>query len=121
MSAQDREHMNRMLQECSRNCLETYAACTAASAHCLDMGGEHASRGHQTTLLDCARLCLAAADLMLRGSPIHDSMCSVCAHACRICERYCRSLGGDDRMMSECADKCARSAESCETMAGHLR
>lgn len=110
-----------MLQECSRNCLDTFAACTAAAAHCLELGGEHAGRAHQTTLLDCARLCATAAEIMLRGSPIHDSVCSVCALSCRICEKYCRSLSEGDAMMSECADKCGRSAESCEQMAGDMR
>lgn len=121
MHAPDPLDMNRMLQECSRNCLDTFAACTAAAAHCLEMGGAHAGREHQTALLDCARICVTAAELMLRGSPIHDAACALCARACRICETYCRSLSVGDAMMVECADKCAHSAQSCERMAGHLR
>jgi len=120
--------MNRSMQECSRNCLDTYAACTATSTHCLELGGEHAWRAHQTILLDCARLCATAADLMLRGSPMHESVCGVCATACRACEHYCRALHHWETlssetvdMMGECADKCARSAASCERMAGSFK
>lgn len=118
MSETFEQEMNRSMQECSRNCLDTYAACTAVATHCLERGGEHASRAHQTTLLDCARLCATAAEFLLRGSPMHETVCGVCAAACRVCEQYCRSLSDADNMMSECADKCARSATSCERMAG---
>lgn len=121
MSGSDMQQQNSMMQECARNCLNTYASCTMTAAHCLEMGGEHAGREHQTAMLDCARLCATAADVLLRGSPIHGAVCNVCAMACRICEKYCRSLGAGDAVMAECADRCARSAESCEDMAGHLR
>ena len=116
MSETVEQSMNRSMQECSRNCLDTYAACTAVANHCLERGGENASRAHQTTLLDCARLCATTAEFMLRGSPLHDSVCGVCAIACRICEQYCRALSDTDPEMSECADKCERSAASCERM-----
>ncbi len=121
MSDSDHRQKNLMMQECARRCLNTYASCTLTAAHCLDMTAEHGGREHQTAMLDCARLCATAADLMLRGSPIHDAVCGVCAMACRICEKVCRSLGAGDAMVAECADVCARSAESCEDMAGHLR
>lgn len=115
------DNMNRLMQECGRNCLETFATCTAAAAHCLEMGGEHAGREHQTTLLDCARLSATAAEFILRGSPMHHSVCGVCAIACRVCESYCRSLSEHDSMMVNCANMCARSADSCERMSGDYR
>ena len=112
------ESLNRVMQECARNCLETFATCTSASAHCLELGGVHAGREHQTTLLDCARLSATAAELILRGSPIHESVCGVCAMACRTCEAYCRSLSDSDEAMRHCANVCARSADMCEQMSG---
>ncbi len=112
------ESSNRLMQDCARNCLETFATCTSTSAHCLELGGVHAGREHQTTLLDCARLSATAAELILRGSPIHEPVCGVCAMACRACESYCRSLGENDRTMRHCADVCVRSAETCEQMSG---
>lgn len=113
--------MNRLMQECSRNCLETYAACTAAATHCLQYGHDHAGREYQTTLLDCARLCATAAEFLLRGSPMHESVCGVCATSCRICEQHCRSLSEPDAMMQRCVEMCARTAESCERMSGDYR
>lgn len=104
------------MQQCIQACLDCYAVCTTTAAHCLGLGGEHASLEHQTILLDCARLCQASADFMLRGSHRHQQVCAVCAEACRACERECTRLGASDAMMQQCAEACRRCAESCERM-----
>ena len=105
------------MQQCIQECLNCYAVCTATAAHCLEMGGRHAERQHQTVVIDCATMCGTSADFMLRGSPLHARTCAVCAEACRACERDCRSMGGGDPMMDQCAEACRRCAESCERMA----
>ena len=105
------------MQKCIQECLNCYAICTTTAAHCLEMGGKHASRQHQTSLLDCATICQTSADFMLRGSPLHARTCAVCAEACRRCEQECRSMADGDEMMLQCAEACRRCAESCERMA----
>ena len=109
--------MSTEMQRCIQECLDCYAACTTTSAHCLQMGGEHASLEHQTALLDCAKTCQTSADFMLRGSALHARVCAVCAEACRACEQHCRRMGQGDPVMEQCAEACRRCAESCERMA----
>lgn len=110
--------MSAELEQCIRECLNCYSVCTATAAHCLDMGGPHASRAHQTALLDCATACQMSADFMLRSSPLHRRACALCAEACRRCEEHCLSMAKGDQMMLQCAEACRRCAESCERMAG---
>lgn len=110
--------MSPDMEQCIQECLNCYSLCTTTAAHCLTLGGQHASRQHQTALSDCATLCQTSADVMLRGSPLHGRVCGVCAEACRRCEEACRSLANDDQVMLECADACRRCGDSCERMAG---
>ena len=105
------------MQQCIQDCLNCYAICTSTAAHCLSLGGKHASPEHQTVMLDCAKLCQTSADFMLRGSHLHAQTCALCAVACRACERSCEQMGGGDEMMKQCAEACRRCAESCERMA----
>lgn len=109
--------MGKDMEQCIQECLNCYSVCTVTAAHCLDMGGQHASREHQTALLDCATACRTSADFMLRSSPLHGRACALCAEACRRCEEHCRSMAKGDQMMLQCAEACRRCAESCERMA----
>lgn len=109
--------MSRQMQECIANCQECHAICIQTAAHCLDMGGEHASRKHQTILLDCADICAASADFMLRESPMHAQTCATCAEACRRCAEECERLAKGDQLMLQCAEVCRRCQQSCEQMA----
>lgn len=108
------------MQRCIAACLDAHAACLAAAAHCLEMGGLHAARKQQVTMLDCADMCLTAAHFMLRGSPRHQATCRLCAEACRDCERACGEIAHGDEVMARCIEACRRSAESCERMTAHL-
>ncbi len=110
--------MSKDMEQCIQACLDCYSVCTTTAAHCLDMGGQHASRQHQATMLDCASICQTSAGFMLRGSPMHGRVCGVCAEACRACEQECRSMANGDQMMLQCADVCRRCGDSCERMAG---
>ncbi len=58
------QNLSREMQECIEHCTECHAMCLSTAAHCLDLGGKHASRQHQTTLLDCAQICAASADFI---------------------------------------------------------
>lgn len=109
---------SREIRECIQSCLECGDACTRTAAHCLKMGGEHASPEHQTILQDCADACFTAARFMGRGSHLHARTCGVCAEACETCADDCDRLADGDKPMQECARICRRCAESCRQMAG---
>ncbi|HEX5385335.1 MAG TPA: four-helix bundle copper-binding protein [Gemmatimonadales bacterium] len=109
--------MTHEMQDCIANCTECHNICAATAGHCLDMGGQHASRQHQTTLLDCAQICATSAEFMLRQSELHSSVCGVCAEACRRCADDCERMANGDGMMQQCAQVCRRSQHSCERMA----
>lgn len=98
--------------------LECFAICEETVGHCLDMGGEHASREHITTLLDCAEACVRMVASMARQSPLHAEVARLCAEACERCAESCERLGGDDELMRRCAEICRRCAEECRAMAG---
>lgn len=109
--------MTQQMQECIDNCVECHSICLATAGHCLDMGAKHASRQHQTTLLDCSQICGTSADFMLRNSPGHGMVCATCAEACRRCADECEQMANGDQMMQQCAEVCRRCADSCERMA----
>jgi len=89
----------------------------ATVPHCLSRGGEHASQGHITTLLECAELCQTSARLMLIQSSLHADACNLCAMACEHCAEECKRIGTGDAKMLNCADVCERCAKTCDGMA----
>lgn len=105
-------------RECIENCLECHAVCVQTEVRCLELGGMHAAHGHITLLHDCAGICAASADAMLRGSPRHVRFCALCAEVCRECADECARMAGGDALMERCAETCRRCADSCERMAG---
>jgi hypothetical protein len=105
------------MQSCIEECLECHRICVETAAHCLKMGGKHASPEHIGALLDCAQICQTSADFMLRGSSDHGETCDVCATVCARCADSCETLGKDDDLMRRCAQACRRCAESCRDMA----
>lgn len=112
----DTLNVSQEMRDCIQNCTECHSICMATVAHCLERGGEHASRSHITTLLDCAELCQTSANFMLRGSPLHTRTCGVCATACERCAADCERMGADDPQMLACAEACRRCADSCRYM-----
>ncbi len=108
--------MNREMQQCIDNCTACHNSCVETAAHCMELGGEHAAAEHIRALVDCAELCAASANFMLRGSQLHPDVCGVCADACERCAEECERMG-DDEMMKKCAAACRRCAESCRKMA----
>ena len=109
------------MEEVMKNSLMTMMKCAAACSHtvgyCLDKGGEHASRGHITLLLDCAKVCELAADFAARGSEYHTAVSALCADICDRCAEECVRLDENDEMMQHCADMCRRCSEECRNMA----
>lgn len=96
--------------DCAQSCLETHA-------HCLEMGGEHASRGHITLLADCADICATSVAFMGRGSELHGKVCAACAAVCEACAKSCESMPGSDATMKRCAEACRKCEAECRKMA----
>jgi hypothetical protein len=118
-SAMARTAMNLIdpvMRRCIDECVRCHEVCLSTVPYCLEQGGRHSAESHITLLLDCADACQAAADFMLRGSPLHTRSCSMCAEVCRRCADECAGFEADE-VMRACAQACERCAESCEQMA----
>jgi len=103
------------VQECIKDSLDCYQACTETTVKCLIRGGRHAENEHLNLLMDCARICNTNADFMLRNSTYHPQTCGITADICDECADMCDRF--DDDYMKECASVCRRCAESCREMA----
>lgn len=104
------------MMQCIEDCLQCAGICAHCSAHCLGMGGEHASKRHQTIMRDCAEMCAVAASFMARQSEHATHVCKECAEICRQCGQSCERLAGGDKTMTRCAQLCMRCADSCSAM-----
>ena len=104
------------MRACIQDCTDCHNVCLETIDHCLQLGGPHAEASHIRLLLDCAQICAASADFMLRGSDLHGRTCGVCADVCERCAESCERFGDDDQMR-RCAALCRRCADSCRRMA----
>jgi hypothetical protein len=107
---------SREMQQCIDNCQNCHAVCLETIAHCLEMGGEHASPNHIKLLQDCVQICQTSADFMIRMSDYHAQTCGACAAVCEACAKECESMADGNDFMRRCADACRRCAESCRQM-----
>lgn len=108
------------MQDCITDCLDCHSVCLATIGHCLQKGGEHAEHAHIRLLQDCAQICITSADFMLRGSPLHQMTCRICAGVCEMCADDCAQIA-DDETMVLCVETCRRCAKSCSEMASAER
>ena len=95
---------------------DCYASCLSTINHCLERGGEHASKEHINLLMDCAKLCQLEADFAIRGSQHHAILSKLCADVCRRCADECEKMSDDDDVMKACAKTCRSCADTCERM-----
>lgn len=113
-------HTNEEMSKCVQLCRDCHGMCTQTIAHCLKLGGRHATPDHIRLLADCAQMCATTADYMLRESPFHDRTCRLCSDLCKLCAKDCDHVAGDDQMIKQCAELCRKCAESCERMASKV-
>jgi hypothetical protein len=112
---------SKMMESCAHLCHECQDECLRTIVHCLSLGGEHASKSHQTMLADCVAICGVSHNLLHRQSPQHVLTCRACAEICNACADDCERVGNGDAAMKRCAEVCRRCAESCDAMAGASR
>jgi len=104
------------MDACIENCQAAHRACLETIQYCLGRGGAHADADHIRLLADCAAICQTSAEFMIRESPLHNSVCGVCAEICDQCATECDSFA-DSSQMRHCAEICRRCAASCSAMA----
>ena len=104
------------MDQCIADCTDCHRVCLSTVRHCLGRGGKHAAPAHIAILEDCAEICRASANSMIRGSELHTRLCAACADICSRCAESCEAMDGDE-VMAGCAEVCRRCAESCERMA----
>lgn len=102
-------------QDCIDSCLKSHASCIAAARYCTEVGGRHAAPNHLALLLDCAEICQATANSLMRRSPQHGTICNACAALCDACAKDCDSFKGD-ALLQRCAAICRECAGHCRMM-----
>jgi len=95
-----------MYRECAVSCLSIIT-------HLLIEGGALATPAHIQRLLDCARLCGVAGELVAGGSEFDSAALRLCAEACERCARECARGGENPQLMQEFAALCRRCAQHC--------
>lgn len=105
------------MRECVDLCFECHKVCTETASHVLHGGSKHSESNHLVSLLDCAQICIAHADFMVRRSPNHADLAKACADICKTCADLCEQHADKDGMMQRCAQICRRCEQSCRQMA----
>ncbi|MEO8021382.1 four-helix bundle copper-binding protein [Polaromonas sp.] len=102
-----------------KSCIEACHACAVACNHCaascLREPDVKAMARCIALDMDCATLCIAAADLMARGSAHAEAACALCAEICDACGEECAAH--NMAHCQACARACKRCAEACHEMA----
>lgn len=104
------------MKECIDLCVASHAMCLETANHVASVNRSPDAAGLIALLNDCAEICQATANSMLRQSALHAILCRACAEACEQCARECER-SRDDRQLSLCAATCRRCAQGCRHMA----
>ena len=107
--------------DCMKHCCECAGLCGQCAAHCLYLGGRHASAAHQGLLHDCSQMCALAECFMARASQHSGHVCQECAEICNLCAAACDKLGHGDAMLTKCAEVCRKCAVACEAVTGTVK
>lgn len=90
---------------CIETCTIAHRQCLSAAAYLVGKDRSPASIQLIATLMDCAELCQATADSMIRKSSQHMLLCAACAQLCETCARSCENHG-EDTVLGNCAAVC---------------
>jgi hypothetical protein len=85
------------------------AACIVDCLECYSLCRQHAA---SRLMEDCAEICRATADFMLRGSAHSAALRAVCAKICEDCAESC----ADAPRLADCARACRGCAQSCRAL-----
>jgi hypothetical protein len=106
-------------QDCIRDCLHCHSICLesaiehGAARLPSPRAGRPVTPSYFQVMLDCAEICQTTANFLLRGSPLHAAVCSLCAEICDTCAQKCQEAGG----MGACVQACRHCATACRQAA----
>jgi hypothetical protein len=89
---------------------DCHQSCIEALSYGLQRRGASAHLLHARLMLDCAQVCDATRDMMLRSSDFAHQMAALCAEVCDRSAASCDRLGEG---MDACAEACRHCAEAC--------
>jgi hypothetical protein len=117
------DHMehNEMMQACAKACSDCQRSCDTCATHCTHMLYE-GKKDHLATLTacqDCATICSAASQIVARGGPFSNTICTACVEACAKCGKACEQFPHDEHMKA-CAEECRKCEASCKAMLKHM-
>ncbi len=105
------------LQECINQCWTCRTECQKVFFHhCFEKDGPRLEKDFARTMIDCVAICQAAADSMVRESPVHTALCAACADVCEACAYACDQI--NTVKMRALAETCRACAKSCRAMGG---
>ncbi|MFC0407425.1 four-helix bundle copper-binding protein [Roseomonas elaeocarpi] len=110
-------NMSPAMKACIEACTTSHREVLHCITHCLHKGGSHAEPGHIGIMTDCAEICAASLNFMLRDSRHAPHLCRECAEICTQCAESCANHPDADDHMRQCAEACRRCAEACRAMA----
>ncbi|ODU70356.1 MAG: ferredoxin [Novosphingobium sp. SCN 66-18] len=115
-AAQQRmDGMAMSMTDCIDDCLASHRMCLETAAWLTKQGGASATASLIAMLNDCAELCQATANSMLRDSALHGILCRACADSCQRCAEECVRHRADQRI-ARCSATCKKCAASCRMM-----
>ncbi len=101
-----------------KSCIDACLQCAAVCHHCASMDlqeDDPEMMSHCAQLnMDCAAVCIAAAQLMSIGSKSSKKICQLCAEICKQCMNEC--VKHDNEHCIECAQTCQTCIEECENI-----
>jgi hypothetical protein len=101
--------------DCIQHCWTARDVCQKTLyTHCLETGGKHLEKMHVRIMTDCIAIAQAAADAMVRHSPLYAVFCAACAHVCESCAESCDAI--DTETMRQVAAHCRACAKACHAM-----
>ncbi len=112
---------HEMFERCAKACNDCQRICDACGTHCAHLIAQGKKEHLKTlrTCQDCASFCATASQIVARGGPFADLICTSCAEACVRCGKACEEHRSD-MMMRQCAEECRRCEQACREMLKHL-
>jgi Domain of Unknown Function (DUF326) len=113
----DHSEHNAMMQACAKACSDCQQMCNSCTTHCTHMllQGKKEHLTSLRTCQDCATICSSAAQIVARGGPFSNTICTACAEACSSCGKECEKFT-DDQHMKSCAEECRKCEKVCRAM-----
>jgi len=113
----DHSEHDAMLAACAKACSDCQRACDMCTTHCGHMlaEGKKEHAAALATCQDCATCCAAASQIVARGGPFSQAICSACADCCMKCAKECEKFP-EDKHMKMCGEECRKCEKSCVEM-----